>query len=120
MSKITSNILKAIDYESVSAKRFENWKLLHRELRDFNRFNLQQPNTAPFMYPLYIQDASGIREALAKERIFVPTLWPNVAEKNDGSVAYDFAKNILPLPVDQRYKEPDMKKNLGGLKKCLH
>lgn len=39
----------------------------------------------------------------------MPTLWPNVVESSRvGGVAYEFSRNILPLPVDQRYDEDDM------------
>ena len=44
------------------------------------------------------------------ENIFVPVLWPNVIKDNKSINAYNFAKNILPLPCDQRYGIEEMDK----------
>ena len=120
MSRITANLLRAIDYKSVAKKRFRNWEILNKNLSGVNKLKLNQPKTAPFMYPLLLENADGVRSMLADMRIYVPTLWPNVAQKNDGSVACNFAKNILPLPIDQRYEEEDMKLILEALRVCLN
>ena len=65
------------------------------------------------MYPYMVADAEGIRSRLASEGVFVPTLWPNVpGDFGAGPVAIDFANNILPLPVDQRYGANDMERVL--------
>lgn len=120
MSKITSNLLKAIDYEKVQSVRFHNWEVLSHGLHSSNKLNLGKPTSAPFMYPLYLDNADGIREKLAQKKIYIPTLWPNVAEKNDGTQACDFARNILPLPVDQRYGAEEMEMILEAVYLCLH
>ena len=61
------------------------------------------------MYPLLLEDAGDIRQQLAAQGIFIPTLWPNVLEQcPSDSVAYRYSKDILPLPVDQRYGVDDM------------
>ena len=62
------------------------------------------------MYPLYIENGAVIRKQLQAKNIFIPTLWPavfNLCEENE--LEYDMAKNILPIPVDQRYGIEDMK-----------
>ena len=39
-----------------------------------------------------------------------PTLWRNVIDENpQDSIEYKYAKNILPIPCDQRYSKKDMK-----------
>ena len=48
----------------------------------------------------------------------MPTLWPNViTNKLKGTLEYDMALNILPLPCDQRYNEEDMEYMIEIIKK---
>jgi hypothetical protein len=35
------------------------------------------------------------------------------------TIEYDYATNILPLPIDQRYDEADMKIVLMGLEEAM-
>lgn len=108
MSKLTENLLHAIDYKFVKNRRTENFEYLHRKLKTVNKLDLTIPEGA-FMYPLYIENGSEIRKKLQAEKIYIPTLWPDVFEICDETeLEYDMAKNILPLPVDQRYDENDM------------
>lgn len=103
MSKLTENLLRGIDYEYVKKQRTDNFRLLHSEFESINRLKLSVPEGA-FMYPLYIENGTEIRKRLQAEKIYIPTLWPDVFDicKED-EPEYDMAKNILPLPVDQRY-----------------
>ena len=107
MSRLTHNILGAIDYESCAAKRNENFSLLHRSLGGFNKLNLNIPY-GPYMYPFYCADGMMIKKALAEKKIYVPTLWPNVLNFDGCELEKDYAQNILPLPCDQRYDREDM------------
>ena len=108
MSKLTSNLLHGIDYERVKGKRKDNYQYLHSSLGDINKLVLIVPD-GPYMYPLYIENGAEIRKALQAENIFIPTLWPDVLKLcNEGELEYDLAKNILPLPIDQRYGIEDM------------
>lgn len=108
MSKLTENLLCGIDYERVKKKRTENFSYLHERFGSLNRLELTVPEGA-FMYPLYIENGAEIRKALQAQKIYIPTLWPDVFELcSEGDTEYDMAKNILPLPVDQRYGEAEM------------
>ena len=61
------------------------------------------------MYPLYLVNGVDIRRKLQEHKIFIPTLWPAVFEIcNEDELEYDMAKNILPIPIDQRYSISDM------------
>lgn len=109
MSKLTENLLHGIDYEAVKQKRTRNFEILHEAFRKINPLKLTVPQGA-FMYPLYLEKGGEIRRKLQAKKIFIPTLWPDVFEHCDESeLEYDYAKNILPIPVDQRYDEEDMK-----------
>ena len=108
MSKLTHNILGAIDYERVRRIRNENYAYLERELGKQNKFVLTTPDGA-FAYPFYMENEMEIRKALAKKKIYIPTLWPNVLNDTlEESIEYKFAKNILPLASDQRCGIEDM------------
>lgn len=108
MSKLTHNLLGAIDYEKVRNKRNENYKYLENKFKALNRLKLYAPDGA-FAYPIYIENGIEIRKILAKKKIYIPILWPNVLEtKSKESIEYKYAANILPLPCDQRYKEEDL------------
>lgn len=109
MSKLTENLLHGIDYEMVKNKRRQNFCYLHEMFQSMNKLNLSVPDGA-FMYPLYIENGAEVRKQLQAKEIFIPILWPavfNLCEENE--LEYDMAKNILPIPVDQRYGIEDMK-----------
>ena len=108
MSKLTHNLLRGIDYNTVIEKRNKNFEFLNKHLSKKNRLALKQPNGA-FMYPFFTQDGIRIKKKLIEHKIYVPTLWNDVFE----TVGYcdleaDFVNNIVPLPIDQRYDHNDM------------
>jgi hypothetical protein len=103
MSKLTLNLLRGIDYERIQQRRNENFLALHEALGESNQLLLEVPE-APFAYPLLVENATQLKEELLKRKIYIPTLWPNVVQNCDAkSFAYNYAKNILPIPCDQRY-----------------
>lgn len=115
MSKLTCNLLHGIDYETVRKRRTENFAKLHTALGSMNKLMLLIPEGA-FMYPLYVKNGAEVRKILQKEKIYIPTLWPNVLEScSENDLEYDMAKNILPLPVDQRYTMEDMETMICGV-----
>lgn len=108
MSKLTENLLHGIDYDFVKERRTENFSYLHEKLKDINQLSLDIPDGA-FMYPLYIENGAEIRNKLQQIKIYIPTLWSDVFEIcREDELEYDMAKNILPLPIDQRYTRYDM------------
>ena len=110
MSKLTSNLLHAIDYDFVYNKRIENYAYLHQALKDINKLTLSNdPGT--FMYPLMIDNGDDVRKKLIQNRIYIPTLWPDVFDFcAENSPEYYMSKNILPLPIDQRYSLYELSK----------
>lgn len=119
MSPITEDLLRGVDYEAVRQARLANWDRLDAVLGDSNQLALRRPE-GPFMYPYLVDDTDGVRQRMAAEGVFVPTLWPNVLDDClPDTIAYRYAKNILPLPIDQRYGAEEMDKVLEVLGKCL-
>lgn len=120
MSKLTENLLHGIDYEMAKKRRTQNFSYLHRKLHTINKLTLSVPDGA-FMYPLYIDNGEEVRKKLQAKKIFIPTLWPAVFNLcNEDDVEYDMAKNILPIPVDQRYGIEDMEYIVQEIDKCIN
>lgn len=116
MSKTTHNILRAINYKTIKQVRINNFKYLNSMFKSKNKLKINRNLT--FMYPLYLDSGSKIREELINKKIYVPKLWPNIPSKDSLSLLEkDFINNIVLLPIDQRYTIEDMKyicKNLKG------
>lgn len=109
ISRLTENFLRGIDYASIAKRRQDNFDYLDVQLCDMNELKLKSVYGA-FMYPLLIQNGSAVRKELQKDKIYIPTLWPNVLEEcPEDSLEYHYAADILPIPVDQRYGIEDMK-----------
>ena len=120
MSRLTKNILGAIDYGEVKKIRDENYACLDSQLKALNKLKLITP-TGAFAYPFYSENGIEIRKKLARKKIYIPTLWPNVLEDmSKDSIEYDYAADILLLPCDQRYGKNDMKYMLEEIYKCIN
>lgn len=108
MSELTHNLLRAIDYDSTIARRNDNFSALHRALGHINPLPLHTPD-GPYAYPFYCENGMEVKKALARQKIYVATLWPNVLETGS-PLEQDYTRNILPLPCDQRYDARDMQR----------
>lgn len=116
MSKLTHNVLHAIDYDEVKRKRNQNFSFLEKQLAERNKLKLKKVD-GPYCYPFYCGNGMELKRKLATNKIYVATLWPNVLCL-DGTLEKDFAENILPLPCDQRYNEEDMKRIVEVILLC--
>ncbi len=119
MSKLTHNILGAIDYNKVISSRNANWGILDDALCSENKLKLRTPN-GPYMYPFYCENGVQMRKLLVSKKIFIPTLWSNVLNLEGCELEKDYVRNILPLPVDQRYCSNDMKIIVEEIQKCMN
>jgi hypothetical protein len=110
MSKLTERILTSIDFDNVRNKRHGNFMLLHKELSGSNSFDIDTVGmTAPLCYP-FVTNNQGLRKRLIANRIFVPTYWPDATERVGERWAERMVRNLLPLPIDQRYGREDMER----------
>lgn len=109
MSKLTERMMLSIDYMAVAKKRRENFLQLHDALQSSNQLEVSlDDNAVPMVYP-YMTDRKGLREHLIKNKVYVARYWPNVLEwVNESEIEYKLAKNMLPLPIDQRYDKDDL------------
>lgn len=119
MSALTENVMRSIDYGFVEKRRTENFEILHASLSKSNRLSVEVPKGA-FMYPFLIENGEDVRKKLLSKKIYIPTLWPD-AIKNSNSTEREiyFAKNILPIPCDQRYGMEEMNYILKSLNEVM-
>lgn len=104
MSAVTQRLMACVDYDYAADKRNRNYRYLQKALQPYNRLSLPTPQV-PFAYPFW--GDSALRAYLIERRIYVPCLWPNVAEGDTG-LAGQLAQHVLPLPCDQRYTQEEM------------
>ncbi|WP_169728592.1 hypothetical protein [Comamonas composti] len=110
MSKMTHKILASIDHERVCAARSENYLTLHRLLGANNLLDLPVSANGPLCYPFLMED-DRLRQKLMEERVFLPTYWSDVlCRVGQTSVEAGLSKNLLPIPLDQRYTSEDMER----------
>lgn len=119
MSKLTRNLMGAIDYERALQTRNKNYIYLDQQFGADNPLKLNMPQ-GPFAYPLLVEDGLAIRTRLADQGIYIPLLWPNVMKDcPEESIEYQYAANILPLPCDQRYGLAEMARLVDKVKEQL-
>lgn len=115
MSRVTEAILASIDYNRIGDQRIENYKTLDRSLKETNMLNIELPgDVAPMVYP-YLTSDETMRIHLISQKIFVATYWPNVI--NDNSFDGLLKVRLMPLPIDQRYGEEEMKRIIDLIEK---
>lgn len=116
MSKLTHNLLRALDYDKIAAKRTKNFVVLHQRLKLLNRLGEITIPEGAFMYPFMVENGDYIRKRLQQKKIFVPKLWPDVF---DTVSARNLASSIVPIPCDQRYTENDMRYIIDEIYKLI-
>lgn len=110
MSNLTRSLLESAPYEKAKIARRHNYGTLHAAIGSMNELNcLLGSDSVPLIYPFMTKDAEKIRKQLIERRIFSATYWPNVFTWCDESeLEYALARDIVTLPIDQRYDERDM------------
>lgn len=107
MSFLTSNIMKAINYNEVLLKRQNNYNKLNQMLNEIQKLKIK--NSATFMYPLMVEDdLLGLRKYLIENKVYIPCLWNNIPKIEELNMFEKKLQNILPIPIDQRYDISDM------------
>lgn len=119
MSSFTERLMPTFDYEGVAERRRNNFMYLQDRLGQYNR--LQLPLDAvgvPHYYPLFVAEAPD-RTQMAKDNLFIPILWPDMLDRETPGfeLEIDLARNVLPLPVDQRYTPDDLNRMVDVLER---
>lgn len=111
MSPLTRALLRSIDFHAAAAARQKNYTVLHHALRGLNRLSLPDaPPAAPMCYP-FVSGIPGLRDTLIDAGVALPLYWPEVLENTGfNDIENRLVRQLLPLPLDQRYREDDMQR----------
>lgn len=113
-ASITSEeMLARTDLTRCAQRRTANFEVLKARLGQLNRLQVTGNGCIPYCYPLWPTLESPVeRSQLHAAGLFIPTLWQDVIDRADEEDAFHFEKQLsrelLPLPIDQRYSEQDM------------
>jgi hypothetical protein len=109
MSKVAEILLGAIDYNSVIHQRNSNFNYLNNILKNSNRIDLSRFDICgPFCYPYFINNGAVLRQRLIENKIYIPTLWPNI--KRVHGFEFEIKNNLLQIPCDHRMDIKDIKR----------
>jgi len=110
MSQLTERLLQSIDFQAAKNARRRNANYLHHRLGEHNQLDLNiSEDTAPLCYPVLPKCKMASRTDLIRQRVFVPSYWPEVlSHVDESSFEWELVRNGLFLPCDQRYGEKDM------------
>lgn len=112
ISLLSEKILNSIEYDIVIKKRIENYMYLDKHLCNKNDLKLDiEKGEVPFCYP-FLPKILIEKEFFYKEKIFIPTFWPDILERKNLNfkLENEFTKRLLPLPIDHRYNIEDMQR----------
>lgn len=110
MSKSTSALFNMMPLSEIQRMRNSNFRTLHSLLGDKNEIGsaLFDRVEGPMVYPFLVRNAK-LRRNLIARKVYVPWWWKNVLDvASEGTIEWELAKYLVPLPVDQRYDEADM------------
>lgn len=120
MSPLTDAIMKSIHYSEINRKRLENFQILHEGLQEINELSFELPSKSPMIYPLLVID-NNLRQELIKNKIYIPQWWKWVVESAySNEFERKLSKYLLPLPIDQRYSQDDMKYVINVIYDVVH
>lgn len=125
MPRLTSQLLKTVSYDAIIKRRKGNFMILHQLLKACNQINLNlditYQSSVPCVYPLLIREHGiSVRKELVEQGIYVSTLWKHIiSDHKANEFEKKLAENVIPLPIDQRYEEEDMKKLTSIVQRIL-
>lgn len=116
MSKLTDGLLAGVDYIKAKDKRIANYKILDSKLRNKNNCQISRiPSAVPMIYPFQTNDLT-LRNKLMENKVFTAMYWPNVLQWcKPKDFEFNFTKNTIFIPVDQRYSQKEMNQILNYL-----
>ena len=121
ISVLSARLLDSVDYVAAAHKRRRNFGVYQDRLAALNQLACpMSPGAVPFCYPLLLKNPFP-RERLFAQNIFVPRLWNEVQHRIPEGFLFEkqLARNLLPLPLDQRYDEADCLRVIDAVTELL-
>ena len=117
MSELTETLMGNIDYKEAKEKRIANFYYLKSELPTLFPISMDSDDV-PLVYPFLVKNGEELRKKLISQKIFCAQYWPDVlSDCNKESMEYNLVKNIVALPIDQRYSISEMSQIISAIKK---
>ncbi len=112
MSMLTRKLLDGADYERNKAKRRENFEIADRLFGDINKLDPKMyydETCVPMVYPLVVED-DGLITRLLENKHFQGHWWSYLLdEMPEDSFEFWLSRYIIPITIDQRYGEEELK-----------
>jgi len=121
ISKVSEELLKAVNLAKVADIRRRNFAYLHERLGKNNEFKFPVISAeVPFCYP-YLPKRGIDRRKLYEQKIFVPSLWVDTLNRLDPGFSWErrVSSQLLPLPIDHRYNKEDMCRMVQAIESIL-
>lgn len=121
MSGLTKALLKNIDFQIISRRRRSNFVIYQNALSENNSLDIKLfDNQVPLCYPFFHKNGEQITNELKKNKIFVPCYWEDVKKRvKKTSFEFKLTKNLVSLPIDQRYNIRDINRVISVLSPYL-
>jgi hypothetical protein len=118
MSALTQAILSQVSYETTRKRRKKNFLFIHDELGKSNSITINNKGQSCMAYPYLSPSGEKIKQNLIKNKIYIATYWPDVKKKAPADSFENYlAKHLVPIPIDQRYGEEELKSVLNLIKR---
>jgi hypothetical protein len=112
MSVLTRTLLAGIDYQGIKNRRRANFYLAHQIYESINLIDAAKYSDAecvPMVYPLVVRK-TDMTDRLARANIYTGRWWKHVlSEVNKDSFEAFMSEFMIPLPIDQRYSEQEIR-----------
>lgn len=115
MSPSSKRIQANLDINGLKKKRRENYNFLYDQIKNTEGIKILMPRCSEDNTPLYfamlVENRAELQDKLRQKDIYAPIIWPQeflqVCICKEAQKIY---KNVLCLPVDQRYGLDDMQR----------
>ena len=111
MSRLTRTILDGADYETIKAKRVENFSIacsLFGNINKIDPLKYFDKETVPMIYPLVVED-DGLLDRLQKAKHFQGHWWSYLLnETKESDFENWISRYIIPITIDQRYGKEEL------------
>jgi dTDP-4-amino-4,6-dideoxygalactose transaminase len=118
-STVTERLLARLDLAAAAARRRENFTALLEAIADFDAVTPLvrelPPGVSPLLLPIRVAAGArdSLRAALISRRVYCPVHWFPLPEEIDADRFGDehrLSRELLGLPIDQRYEPADMER----------
>lgn len=121
MSVLSHTILDGIDYEAIRQKRRQNFSCADRLLGSINRLRPLQyyaDDCVPMVYPLLVEN-DRLLPYLLDHHILQGHWWSYLLQELPPDTAeYWLSRYGIPITIDQRYGEPELRYTADLIKEC--